>query len=155
MGIANLHIKRAEDWATLVEQEALEQVSRAEAENSVALSSAGANAKDLVRKVILHEDELGEEHRAQETSEREHQKRFKELTLLQTRGSKMCHAIVGPPWARHLSEGMRLAALRNTEMVGELAAFQVTVSSAAKSVLGHSPSNTTHVEVVRELAAKF
>jgi hypothetical protein len=29
------------------------------------------------------------------------------------------------------------------------------VSSAAKSVLGHSPSNTTHVEVVRELAAKF
>jgi hypothetical protein len=37
-------------------------------------------------------------------SERERQEQFEELTLLQTRGSKLCLAIVGPPQVRnHLS----------------------------------------------------
>jgi hypothetical protein len=89
-------------------------------------------------------------------SERERRARFEELILLQTRGSKLCHAIIDPPRLRHhLSEGMRLAALRHTEMVGELTMFLVVVSSATESVLGCSPSDTSHVEVVGELAAKF
>jgi hypothetical protein len=44
-----------------------------------------------------------------EVSKKEHQEQFQELTLLWTRGSKQCFAIVGPPRVRnHLSEGMRL-----------------------------------------------
>jgi hypothetical protein len=89
-------------------------------------------------------------------SEREHREQFKELTLLQTRGSKLCHAIIGPPWARHhLSEGMWLAVLCHIEMARELAMLQVVVPSTMESVLGHSPRKTIHVEVVGELAAEF
>jgi hypothetical protein len=40
-------------------------------------------------------------------------------------------------------------------MVRELAALQAVVSSAAKSVLGHSPSDIFHVGVVGELAIEF
>jgi hypothetical protein len=47
------------------------------------------------------------------------------------------------------------AALRHTELAGELAMFWAAVSSAAELVLGYSPSNTSHVEVVGELVAKF
>jgi hypothetical protein len=57
------------------------------------------------------------ERPAQEVFERERREQFEELTLLQTRGSDLCHAFIGPPRARHhLSEGMRHAALRRTEM---------------------------------------
>jgi hypothetical protein len=85
-----------------------------------------------------------------------HREQFKELTLLQTRGSELYHAIVGPPWVRHhLSEGMRLAAFRHTEMVGELALLQAAVSSTVESALEHSPNDTFHVEVVGELVVKF
>jgi hypothetical protein len=64
-------------------------------------------------------------------------------------GSKLCHAIVDPPRLRHhLSEGMPLAALQHTEMAGELTMFQAAVSSAAESVLGRSPDDTSRVEVV-------
>jgi hypothetical protein len=46
-------------------------------------------------------------------SERERQEQFEELTLLQTRGSELCHAIVGAPRVRnHFSEGMQLVADR-------------------------------------------
>jgi hypothetical protein len=55
----------------------------------------------------------------------------------------------------HLSEGMRLVALRHTEMVGELAAVRAAVSSTTESVLGHSPNDTFHMEVVGELVAEF
>jgi hypothetical protein len=55
----------------------------------------------------------------------------------------------------HLSEGMQLAALYRTEMAGELTAFQATVSAAMESMLGHSPSNTSCVELVDELVAEF
>jgi hypothetical protein len=89
-------------------------------------------------------------------SERECQEQFEELTLRQTRGSELCHAIIVPPWARHhLTKGMLLAALHHTEMVGVLAALQVAVSTAAESVLGHLASDTFHVEVVSELATEL
>jgi hypothetical protein len=126
-----------------------------EAENSAVLSSARADAEGLTRKIILLEDEHVEEHRAHEASERENQERFEELTLLQTRGSELCLANIGLPWARDMSEGMRLATLRHTEMVGELATFRAMVSSVMDLVLGHSPSNTACAEVVGELATEF
>jgi hypothetical protein len=74
---AKLRIKGVEDLAM-----ALDWVSQAEAENSAVLSSAHANAEDFAWKVILLEDELAEECRARETSEREHREHFEELTLL-------------------------------------------------------------------------
>jgi hypothetical protein len=141
--------------AALVEQEALEWVSQEKAKNSIALTFARADAKDLVWKVTLLEDELVEERRAQEASGKKHQEHFVELTLLQTQGSKLCKAIIGPPRARHLSEGTWLVALRHTEMDGELATFRGVVSSAAELVLERSPSKTTHTKVVGELAAEF
>jgi hypothetical protein len=152
---ANLHIKGAEDRAALVEREELHRLSQVEAKNFTVLSSAPTDTEDLVWKVIMLKDELVVEHRARETSEREHRVHFEELTLLQNQGSELGHAIIDPPWARHLSNGMRLAALRHTKLAGELAAFRAVVSSATESVLGCSPSNTTRVEVVAELAAKF
>jgi hypothetical protein len=81
--IANLRIKGVEDWAALAKWEAIERVSRAKVENSAALSSSNADAEDLMWKVILLEDELAKERRAQEMSEWEHQENFEELTLLQ------------------------------------------------------------------------
>jgi hypothetical protein len=57
---ANLHIKDAEDRATLAEGEALEPVSQAEVENSTVLSSARADAEGLEQKIIHFEDELME-----------------------------------------------------------------------------------------------
>jgi hypothetical protein len=61
----------------------------------------------------------------------------------------LCHAIVGPLRARqHLSEGMRLAAFRQTKMARELAMLQAVVSSAMESVLGCSPSDTFCVDYV-------
>jgi hypothetical protein len=50
---------------------------------------------------------------------------------------------------------MRLAALRHTEMAGELAALRAVVSSTVESVLGRSPNDIFHMEVVGELAVKF
>jgi hypothetical protein len=47
-GSAALHVKEAEDWATQVEREALERVSRAEAENAMALASAHGDVKSLI-----------------------------------------------------------------------------------------------------------
>jgi hypothetical protein len=54
-----------------------------------------------------------------------------------------------------LSEGKHLAALRHTEMVGELVVLRVAVSSAMESVLGCLPSDTFHVVGVGELATEF
>jgi hypothetical protein len=114
----------AEDRAALVEREVLEWVSRADAENATALASAREDSEVLALKVTLLKDELAVEHQAQEMSEREHQAHFEELSLLQTWGSEMCHAIIGPARAKHLFEGMRLSALCHTEMVRELITFR-------------------------------
>jgi hypothetical protein len=76
--------------------------------------------------------------------------------LLQTQGSELCLAIVGAPRVRnHLSEGMRLTALRHTEMARELAVLWVALSSAAELVFGHSPDEIFRVEVVGKLVAEF
>jgi hypothetical protein len=116
---ATLHVKDVEDRAVLVEREALERVSRAEAEKAVVLDFAHEDAKGFACKVTLLEDKLAAEHQAREVCERERREQFKELSLLQTRGSELYHANVGPPRAgHHLSEGMWLAALYHTEMVG-------------------------------------
>jgi hypothetical protein len=46
-GSAALHVKEAEDWATQVEMEALERVSRAEAENVTVLASTREDVESL------------------------------------------------------------------------------------------------------------
>jgi hypothetical protein len=90
----------------------------------------------LSETIALLEGELVVEHRAREVSKRERREQFEELTLLQARGSELCHAIVSPRQARHdLFEGMRLAALCHTEMAGELAALGAAVSSTVESAL--------------------
>jgi hypothetical protein len=74
-----------------------------------------------------------------EVSERDCQEHCEELTLLYTRGSVLCRAIVGPPWLRnHLSNGMWRSAPRHIEMDGEL----TMESSAAEAALECSPNET-------------
>jgi hypothetical protein len=50
---------------------------------------------------------------------------------------------------------MRLVALHHTEMAGELASLLAIVPSVVESVLGCSPTDAFHEEVVGELAEKF
>jgi hypothetical protein len=151
-----IRVKDVEDRATLAEREALERVSRAKVENAMALASSCEDAKGLAQKIALLEDELAAECQAWEVSEREHQEQSEEFTILQTWGSELCHAIGGAPLARHhLTKGMRLVDLRHPEMAGELNALRVVVSTTTESVLGHSPSDTFHMEVVSKLATKY
>jgi hypothetical protein len=82
---AALHVKDAEDRATLVERETIERVSRVDVENDTALASAREDVEGFVRKITLLEGELATKRRVLEGSEREHRERFEELTLLQTR----------------------------------------------------------------------
>jgi hypothetical protein len=63
--------------------------------------------------------------------------------------------IIGPPWARRLSEGMQHPTLHHNEMVWELVVFLVAVSTATELVLGRSPNNIARVEVVGELVAEL
>jgi hypothetical protein len=56
---ATLCVKGAEDQTTLVEMEALERVSRVEAQNDVALASAHEDAEGFIRKIVLLEGERG------------------------------------------------------------------------------------------------
>jgi hypothetical protein len=103
---ATFCINEAKDRVAVTEREVSKRESRVEAEHLIALASAHADAEGLARRIALLEGELAEESRARETSEREHRACSKELTLLQTRGSELCHAIVSAPQARDLSEGM-------------------------------------------------
>jgi hypothetical protein len=50
---------------------------------------------------------------------------------------------------------MQIAALRHTEMVGELVMLQVTVSSAMEFALGRSLDETLRVKVVDELVIEI
>jgi hypothetical protein len=77
-----LRVKDVEDQDALVEREALERVSRAEAENATALASAREDAEGLARRIALLEDELAVERRGQEVSKRECREQFEEPTLL-------------------------------------------------------------------------
>jgi hypothetical protein len=55
-------------------------------------------------------------------AERECQKLVQERTLLQTQGSELCQAIVGPLKLRgHLLEGIQIAASHHTEMAKQFA----------------------------------
>jgi hypothetical protein len=121
-------VANAVDRAALAEREAWEMVSRVEAENTAVLASAHEDAEGLVLKIALLEGELAKERWARElveknshglsdvavdaerrweVSERERQVQFEELTLLQTRGSKLCLATVDPPRLRNqLSKGI-------------------------------------------------
>jgi hypothetical protein len=65
-----------EDWATLVEREALERVSRVEVENATMLAFAHEDAEGLARKVTLPEDDHTVVRQAQQVSKREHQAHF-------------------------------------------------------------------------------
>jgi hypothetical protein len=66
------HFKHAEYRAALADREALERVSRAEAENAMVLASTHEDAKGLTRKVTLLKDDVAAERQAREASEREH-----------------------------------------------------------------------------------
>jgi hypothetical protein len=71
--------------------------------------------------------------RRRENAGRQCQNLVQELTLLQTRGSDLCHAIVNPPTVMgHLSEGMRIAVIRHTEVAGQLATLRAALSSVAQ-----------------------
>jgi hypothetical protein len=75
---------------------------------------------------------------------------------VQTHGSELCLAIVGPSRVRNLlSERMRDTALCHTEMVRDPVVLQVVVTSTAESVLGRLPNETFRVQVMGELVAKF
>jgi hypothetical protein len=84
-GSTALHVRDVQDWATLVEREALERVSRAEAENATMLASAHQDAEGFAWKVAVLKDELAAEHQAREVSEREFQEQFEELTSCRPR----------------------------------------------------------------------
>jgi hypothetical protein len=120
---ATLRIREAEDRVAVAELEASEWESQAEAEHSAALASAHADTEGLTLRITLLKGELEEERRAWETFEMEHWACFEELTLLQTQGYELCHAIIGAPQAQHLSEGMRHTALWHTKVAEELATF--------------------------------
>jgi hypothetical protein len=99
---------------------------------------------------------MAEAERRWEESERGRREQLEELTFLQTQSSKLCFAIVSPPWARnHRSKGKQIATLHHTEMAGELAALRMMVSSTVEFALGRSPIETFWVEVVDELVAEF
>jgi hypothetical protein len=107
----------------------------------VGIARVGILSEGLVQKIALHE--------------REHRECFDELTLLQTRSLELCLTIIGPPRAKRMYEGMRLATLHHNEMARELAAFQAAMSSTMELVLRHSPNNVARAEVVGELVAEL
>jgi hypothetical protein len=50
---------------------------------------------------------------------------------------------------------MRLASVPHTEKTGELTVFRAAVISTTELVLGRSPGDTAHAEVVDKLVAEF
>jgi hypothetical protein len=170
---ATIRVKDVKYQTTLVEREAWERVSRVEAENIMVWVSAHEDVEGLVQKITLLEGELAEACRAREVAEensrglsdaagsvehqwevskREREEHFEEVTLLHTRGSELCPAIVGPPRVRnHLSEAIQIAALHHTMMAEMLAVLRAVVSSTLELVLRHSPDETFWVEVMGEL----
>jgi hypothetical protein len=111
-----------------------------EVKNAMMLASTREDAEGLARKVTLLEEDLAADRQVWEASEREHRAHFEELTLLQTRGSELCHVIAGPPWEKHhLSKGMQLVTLRHTEMARKLTVYQAVVSSPWSRCSGARP----------------
>jgi hypothetical protein len=166
-----------EDRAALAKMEARERVSRVEAESTTVLASTRGEAEGFTQIIALLEGELVKvcqvwesieenfwglsntttnSERWREESERECQEQVEELTVLQTRGSKLCLAIVGLPRVRnHLWEGMRIAALHHTKMAEQLVGLRVAVSSTAEFVFGCLRTEELQVEVADELVSEF
>jgi hypothetical protein len=154
-------VREKEARAALVETEAREEVLRMEAESATTLASTHGEAEGFTRRISLLEGELMNALQArdmtevnsrglssvvagvdwwQEEVERECQERVRELTLLQTWGSELCQAIVGPLKMRgQLSEGMWIAVVSHTEMDEQLTMLWAMVSSVVQSVLRCSP----------------
>jgi hypothetical protein len=109
-----------------------------EVERTAALASPHREVVGFAWRIVVLEDKLVEVHQARDTTEvnsqglsdvaanverrqedfeMECQERIQELTLLQTRGSELCKAIVSPlrVWS-HLSEGMRIATLHHVSL---------------------------------------
>jgi hypothetical protein len=83
-------------------------------------------------------------------------KQFEELSLLWSWGAELCLSIVGSSQVRsHLSARMRAASLYHIKMAGKLIALRAAVSSVAELLLGRLPNETTQVDVMNELVAKF
>jgi hypothetical protein len=79
----------------------------------------------------------------------------KELDLLWIRGSELCLTIVDAQPRSPLREGMQFATSCHTKMVVRLGALWAAVSSAAQSMLGHSPTEAFQAYIVGEMLAKF
>jgi hypothetical protein len=89
-------------------------------------------------------------------SEMELQEQFKKLSFLWAWGAELCLTIVGPSQVRSpLSVRMWVAALLHAGVVGELTVLRAIVSTVVELVLGHSPDETSRMEVMNEPTAKF
>jgi hypothetical protein len=89
-------------------------------------------------------------------SDTERQEQFEELSLLWAWGAEFCITNVGPSQVRsHLSTRMRAATLHHAGMAEELTVLWTIVSSTTKLLLRHSPDDTSWVELMNELTAKF
>jgi hypothetical protein len=92
----------------------------------------------------------------QEDAERQCLDMAQELIVQQARIFELCQAIVSPPTVQgHLSEWMRIAAIRHTEMVGQLSTLQAVVSSVVRFVLGRLSTEAFWVDVVDEILTDF
>jgi hypothetical protein len=109
-----------------------------EPESAIVLASARGEVEVFARTIALLEEKLVEVHQTRDTSEvnsrglsdveadveqqweeseRESEERVQELTHPETSGFELCQDIVSPPRVRsHMSEGMWITALHNTEM---------------------------------------
>jgi hypothetical protein len=59
-------------------------------------------------------------------------------------------------WVRnYLSKGLWIVALRHTKMAREHAVLRAAAFYATESMLGRSPNEIFHMQVVGELVAKF
>jgi hypothetical protein len=144
-----------------------------EVENVVVLVSIWEDDEGLVRKVALLEGELAEGRQAREVakenfcslsdaspdgarrlvvSEMERWEQFEELSLLWALDAELCLTIISPSQVRSfLIVRMQVTALHHTGVVRDLTTHRAAVSTAMELVLGHSPNETSMVEVMSVL----
>jgi hypothetical protein len=117
----------------------------------------GRQARDVVgERVCRLLSSSAEGARQLMASKTEHREQFEELSLLWSWGVELCLSIIDPSQVMSpLPARMRAAALHYTRVVRELTTLWAAVSPAADLVLGCSPGETSRVEVMNELTAKF
>jgi hypothetical protein len=151
-----LLVKHVEDRATVEEGEALERVSRAEAKNVLRWPMLMRVPKASSRSSPSSRTSLRWRVRAGRclTESTEHNLRSSPFCRP---GALSCAILssVHHGARHHLSEGMRLAQLHQTEVAREFAALQTVVSSTTESLLGCLPGGTFRVEVVAKLTTEF